>query len=113
MGRFVRGIIGLEVSAAKEAFRSLIRRQTLNSQQIKFIDQIIDFFSHEGYIGPIRLFESPFTDIDSRGITSLFDMETSDKIVKIIQEVNNLATVVAYSSKEIYRNLRGYVRSRR
>lgn len=95
LGRFVRGIIGLEVSVAKEAFSSLLENQTLNSKQIKFIDLIIDFFSHEGYIEPNKLFDSPFTDIDSQGITGIFDIETSGRIVSLIQDVNSNANVVA------------------
>lgn len=95
LGQFVRSIIGLEISAAKDVFSSILENQTLNSQQIKFIDLIVDFFTHEGYIEPKRLFESPFTDLDSQGITGLFDMATSGKIVTLIQEVNNNAIVVA------------------
>ncbi len=96
LGTFVRSIIGMEVSAAKAAFSTVLENKTLNSQQIRFIDQIIDFFAHEGYIEPSRLFESPFSDIIDGGITGAFDNETSIIILQMIEGVNDNA-IAAYA----------------
>ena len=95
LGAFVRSIIGMEVSAAKEAFSSILENKTLNSQQIRFLDQIIDFFAHEGYIEPSRLFESPFTDIIVGGISGAFDQDTSMQIIQMIVGVNENAVAFA------------------
>lgn len=94
LGAFVRSIIGMEVSAAKEAFSSILENKTLNSQQIRFLDQIIDFFAHEGYIEPSRLFESPFSDIIDGGISGAFDQDTSIKIIQMIVGVNENALIL-------------------
>lgn len=94
LGTFVRSIIGMEVSAAKEAFSTILENKTLNSQQIRFLDQIIDFFAHEGYIEPSRLFESPFSDIIDGGISGAFDQDTSIMIIQMIVGVNENAVAV-------------------
>jgi len=94
LGTFVRSIIGMEISAAKEAFSTILENKTLNSQQIRFMDQIIDFFAHEGFIDPSRLFESPFSDIIDGGISGAFDQDTSMKIIQMIEGVNENAVAV-------------------
>ena len=43
LGKFIRKIVGLDVTAAKQVFSVLIKSQTLNSQQIRFLDTIINY----------------------------------------------------------------------
>ncbi len=93
LGRFIRSIVGLDSNAAKLAFGDILNKQTLNSRQIRFIDTIINFLNINGIIDPSMLFESPFTDIDSNGILGLFDKQTSVKIIKLIEEINQNAEV--------------------
>ncbi|RYG17704.1 MAG: hypothetical protein EOO07_10525 [Chitinophagaceae bacterium] len=45
LGQFIRGILGLDINAAKLAFGEILSQQTLNSQQIRFMDTLINFFS--------------------------------------------------------------------
>lgn len=87
-GKFIRSIVGLEVQAAKLAFAEILNNQTLNAKQIRFMDTIINFLNVNGIIEPSKLFEAPFTDIDSGGISGLFNKETSIKIISLIEEVN-------------------------
>jgi type I restriction enzyme R subunit len=91
LGRFIRSIVGLDANAAKLAFGEVLANKTLNSQQIRFIDTIINFFTVNGSIEPALLFEPPFTDINSSGIAGLFDDETQIKIIQLIQKVNENA----------------------
>jgi type I restriction enzyme R subunit len=88
LGKFIRGIVGLETNAAKLAFGEILAGQTLNSQQIRFMDMIINFFSIKGVIEPSMLFEPPFTDIDTSGIMGVFDTEVSARIINLIEEIN-------------------------
>jgi type I restriction enzyme R subunit len=90
-GKFIRGIVGLEANAAKEAFGKILAGQTLNSQQIRFMDMIINFFNVKGIIEPAMLFEPPFTDIDTSGIMGVFDINISSKIIQLIEEINHTA----------------------
>jgi len=91
LGKFVRSIIGLDVQAAKLAFGEILNNQTLNAQQIRFMDAIINFLTVNGTIDPAMLFDAPFTDIDSNGITGLFDDATSARIIELIETVNHYA----------------------
>jgi type I restriction enzyme R subunit len=91
LGRFIRSILGLDINAAKVAFAGLLSAQNLNSQQIRFIDLIINFLSVKGTIDPAMLFESPFTDVSSAGISGLFDNEVATKIISLLEEINHNA----------------------
>jgi type I restriction enzyme R subunit len=91
LGRFIRSIIGLEANAAKQAFAQLLQTGSFNSQQIRFIDTIINFFTEKGVLEPSRLFESPFTDLHSNGIMGVFDEGTSSRIIEMLERVNRNA----------------------
>jgi type I restriction enzyme R subunit len=91
IGQFIRSIVGLDINAAKLAFGAILADQTLNTQQIRFLDLIIDFFNVKGIIQADMLFEPPFTDINSTGIMGVFDEHTSTKIIELIEEINHTA----------------------
>jgi type I restriction enzyme, R subunit len=93
LGKFIRSIVGLDTNAAKLAFGQILNGQTLNSQQIKFMDTIINYFSVKGVIEPTLLFEPPFKDIDPSGIMGVFDEGVSRKILELIAEINQTALV--------------------
>ncbi len=91
MGKFIRSILGLNAGAAEKAFGDLLVNQTLNAQQIRFIDTPTNFFSLKGVIDPAMLFASPFTDINTSSISGLFDQETSIRIIDLIESINRNA----------------------
>jgi type I restriction enzyme R subunit len=91
LGKFIRSIVGLEVQAAKMAFAEILNNQTLNAQQIRFIDTIINFLTVKGIIDPAILFEAPFTDINSNGVAGLFDDTVATKIISLIETINHNA----------------------
>jgi type I restriction enzyme R subunit len=93
LGKFIRSILGLDVNAAKLAFGEILSRQTLNSQQIRFMDTLINFLSVKGAIEADMLFNPPFTDINTSGITGVFDMQTAGKIISLINHINLSAEV--------------------
>ncbi|HRB93306.1 MAG TPA: type I restriction-modification enzyme R subunit C-terminal domain-containing protein, partial [Chitinophagales bacterium] len=91
LGKFIRSIVGLEVQAAKLAFADILNNQTLNAQQIRFIDTIINFLNVKGIIEPSILFEPPFTDINSNGVEGLFEEQIASKIISLIEIINHNA----------------------
>jgi type I restriction enzyme, R subunit len=93
LGRFIRCLFGLELNAAKQAFGEILHRQTLNAQQIRFLDTLINYLSVNGLIEPGALFEPPFTEIHDGGIVGLFDEEVSARIVELVEGVNGNAGV--------------------
>ena len=93
LGKFIRSIVGIDAQAAKLAFAEILNNQTLNAQQIKFIDTIINYLTIKGVIDPDMLFEAPFTDINSNGVSGLFDNNVAAKIVSLINTINHNAEV--------------------
>jgi type I restriction enzyme R subunit len=88
IGKFIRSIVGLDTNAAKQAFGELLSGKILNSNQIRFIDLIINYFSVKGIVEPDQLFEPPFTDIADGGIMGVFDQEIASQIVGQIEKIN-------------------------
>jgi type I restriction enzyme R subunit len=93
LGRFIRSIVGLDTQAARMAFGEILNNQTLNAQQIRFMDTIINFFTVKGIIDPSMLFEAPFTDINASGIGGLFEEVVAARIIFLIESVNHNAEV--------------------
>jgi len=91
LGKFIRSILGLDVQAAKQAFAEILNNQTLNAQQIRFIDKIINYLNVKGIIDPSMLFEPPFTDINSNGVSGLFDDMVASNIISLIDTINKNA----------------------
>lgn len=94
LGKFIRSIVGLEVSAAKEALSKFINSPALNPQQIRFMDTIIQYLSVNGTIDPGALFSPPFSDISPNGLIAVFNEEQSSEIVSLLDRVNRNAVVV-------------------
>jgi type I restriction enzyme R subunit len=94
LGKFIRSIVGLEVSSAKEALSKFINSPALNPQQIRFMDTIIQYLSVNGTIDPGALFSPPFSDISPNGLIAVFNEEESTEIVSLLDRVNRNAVVV-------------------
>jgi type I restriction enzyme R subunit len=93
LGRFIREIVGLDITAAKSLFSEFLTSGNLNAKQIRFIDTLINYLSHKGIIDPAMLFESPFTDIDNTGVLGVFDDASSARIVELVREANGRCEV--------------------
>jgi type I restriction enzyme R subunit len=90
LGRFVRSLVGLDRSAAKQAFSDFMARRTLSANQLEFVDLIIDQLTDRGIMDPRLLYESPFTDFDSSGVSGVsgvFPAADVHEIVAILREV--------------------------
>ncbi|RJR08458.1 DUF4145 domain-containing protein [Candidatus Parcubacteria bacterium] len=90
LGYFIRSIIGLDKMAAKEAFSDFMSKGSLTGNQINFINQIIDYLTHNGVMEPDILFEPPFTEKHHQGIIGLFPTEAKN-IIEIIKTINKNA----------------------
>lgn len=88
LGEFVREIIGLDMNAAKEAFAEYLDETNLDSRQIYFVNQIIEFIVKNGMMKDLSVLqESPFTDQGS--IVEIFtDLSVWMGIRKVIDQVN-------------------------
>ena len=90
-GKFIRSIVGMDITAAREAFSNFINSPALNVQQIRFVDTIIQYLTVNGTIDPSALFEPPFTDISTNGLLDVFNGEQSEEIIHMVERVNQNA----------------------
>ena len=60
--RLIREIVGLDRNAAKQAFARYLEGTTMSANQIRFVENIIDFLTQNGLMDPGLLYEPPFTD---------------------------------------------------
>ncbi len=93
LGLFIRSIIGLDISAAQEAFAEFLNNGNLRADQITFIQNIINYLNKNGTIEPSMLFEPPFTDINDYGLNGVFDDTAAYKIISIVEHMNENANV--------------------
>ena len=93
LGEFVRELLGLDMNAAKEAFADYLNDVNLDSRQIYFVNQIVEYIVHNGMMKDFSVLqEAPFTDQGS--IVDVFtDMNTWFGIRKVIETINNNAMV--------------------
>ena len=91
LGEFVREIVGLDMKAAKEAFSEYLDDAKLDSRQIYFVNQIVEYIVHNGLLKDLAVLqESPFTDKGS--VVEIFtDLSVWMGIRKIIDQVNSNA----------------------
>ena len=63
LGEFVREIVWLDMAAAKEAFSAYLDETRLDSRQIYFVNQIVEFIVHNGMMKDLSVLqELPFTE---------------------------------------------------
>ena len=87
LGVFVRGIVGLDMNAAKSAFAEYLDNTQLDSRQIYFVNQIVEYIVHNGMLKDFSVLQDPpFTDQGS--IVDVFDMEMWAGIKKTIDQIN-------------------------
>lgn len=92
-GVFVRSLVGLERSAAQDAFATLLQRTNLSANQINFITTIIDFLSVNGILEPSKLLDQPFVSLHHEGVYGLFDDKTVDDIVNVVNSLKETARI--------------------
>lgn len=93
LGEFVREIVGLDMNAAKEAFSEYLNEANLDSRQIYFVNQIVEYIVHNGLMKDLSVLqEPPFTDQGS--VVDIFtDMNVWMGIRKVIEGINDNARV--------------------
>lgn len=88
LGEFVREIVGLDMNAAKEAFAQFLTDTNLDSRQIYFVNQIVEYIVHNGLMKDLSVLQdAPFTDNGS--IVEVFtDLSVWLGIKHVIDKIN-------------------------
>jgi type I restriction enzyme R subunit len=69
---FVRGLVGMDRSAAQAAFGTFLQDRSLTSQQIRFIELVIEQLTARGVMEAAALYEAPFSNLHAGGPDELF-----------------------------------------
>ncbi len=91
LGPFIRSLVGLDRTAATEAFAAYLDEAKFSVQQVRFVSLIVDELTANGAMDPARLFESPYTD---HGHADAMFPEDVDVLVEILRDVNRRALPV-------------------
>ncbi|MCI1655326.1 MAG: DEAD/DEAH box helicase family protein [Lachnospiraceae bacterium] len=88
LGELVRNIVGMDMNAAKEAFSEFLSDANLDSRQIYFVNQIVEYIIHNGLMKDLSVLqEPPFTDQGS--VVDIFtDISVWTAIRKVIERIN-------------------------
>jgi len=88
LGEFVREIVGLDMRAAKEAFSEYLNSVNLDSRQIYFVNQIVEYIVRNGMMKDLSVLqEPPFTDQGS--VVEVFtDLSVWLGIKEVIDRIN-------------------------
>jgi len=78
---------------SQAAFAEFIQAGNLRTDQITFINNIINCLSTNGTIDNAMLFQSPFTFTHQDGLLGVFDDAESEKVIRLVDAVNNNALV--------------------
>jgi type I restriction enzyme R subunit len=84
----VRSIIGLHSDAVNMRFEDFVQRNNLNSKQIRFLSLLKNHLTKYGTVEVARLYDAPFTDIDSAGLDGVFSNEA--QIEELLAILDNL-----------------------
>lgn len=84
LGTFIRELVGLDMNAAKEAFSDFLDEAAYNTQQIQFINQIINYLMSNGILEVKQIFEPPFTDMHDESAYGFFE---EDKVVELFGRI--------------------------
>lgn len=91
LGELVREVVGLNMGAAKEAFAKYLDDTNLDSRQIYFVNQIVEYVVRNGMMKDLSVLrESPFTDKGS--VAEIFaDLSVWNGIRGVIDQINGNA----------------------
>ena len=84
----IRSLVGMDRTAAKEAFGRFLVENRYSSPQIRFVEMIIERLRRNGVVEPGQLYEPPFTGIHYEGLDGAFGDADAQAIVEIVEEIH-------------------------
>jgi type I restriction enzyme, R subunit len=87
LGLFIRSLAGLDREEAKRAFNDFLDGQRYNSNQIEFVNMIVDYLTQNGVMDAALLYEAPYTNFNTSGLSGVFSDNEATKIVEILESI--------------------------
>ena len=91
LGLFLRSLVGLDREAAKDSLQGFLDGKTLSANQIEFVNLIVDYLAQRGWIEASSLYDSPFTDLSSRGVEGVFAPKEVEGLLAILSTIRQHA----------------------
>ena len=91
LGEFVREIVGLDMAAAKEAFSEFLNDTNLDSRQIYFVNQIVEYVVHNGMMKDLSVLQGPPFTSNGNIVQVFSDLKVWGKIRGAIEKINKNA----------------------
>lgn len=91
LGLFVRSLVGLDRTAAVEAFAGFTSTRNLSANQLHFVQLMIEHLTQNGVMEAARLYEPPLVDIAPLGPESLFEMAEVDDLIEVLHAIRRTA----------------------
>ncbi|MEI5004017.1 MULTISPECIES: DEAD/DEAH box helicase family protein [Micrococcus] len=91
LGVFIRGLVGLDRSAAEEALAGFLDEGRWNADQIHFTRMLVDDLVRNGVVSPGRLYEDPYLAMG--GVDAVYPGEAADAVVAVLADVRRRAEV--------------------
>jgi type I restriction enzyme R subunit len=91
LGIFIRSLVGLDREEAKQAFNEFLNGQIYSPNQIEFVNMIIDYLTKNGVMDASLLYQPPYTDYNSNGLSGVFADDEASKIVEILSSIKQNA----------------------
>ncbi|MFE2353111.1 DEAD/DEAH box helicase family protein [Streptomyces parvulus] len=91
LGLFLRSLTGLEREAAALAFDTFQQGKTFTANQLRFLNELIDYLARNGTIDVDALYESPFTALAPTGPEAIFPDTEVDAMVSVIHSIRSTA----------------------
>ena len=90
--KFVRSVSGLKRERVIQEFEEFLQDNRLSSNQIQFIEQMIEFYTQKGHLEIANLYEPPFDFIDQDGIEGVFRDRDNviDLLIEKVEELNEV-----------------------
>jgi hypothetical protein len=90
---FLRRLDDVQALEESKAARLKLHIEYRISNQIEFINLIVDHLAELGVMAPQLLYESPFTDISPRGPEGVFPSDKVDEIITLLNEISEKVAV--------------------
>lgn len=88
LGEFVREIVGLDMNAAKEAFAQYLNDTNLDSDQIYFVNQIVEYIVQNGMMKDLSVLQEPPFTIAAASWRYSTDLTLWSGIKSVIDKIN-------------------------
>lgn len=91
LAALIRSMVGLDRSAAMQAFSEYLDESRYSSTQIRFVQMIIEHLTRNGLMDPGQLYEPPFSGLHHDGVEGVFADAEVDALISCLQAVNQVA----------------------